>query len=147
VRFQLETPLTPAQVLAILTDFGPERARAWPNIDEQHFKLHEQGPGWARVTEGNSLAGGVWEEERYRWDAAAGTVAVETLKSNTWGSGSRWDYRLTAGPEGGTRIEVDVVRNPIGFKGRLIAASLTVAGRGLLASQMKAALDRAAART
>jgi hypothetical protein len=145
VSFRVESPLSPERVLAVLTDFGPERAKAWPNIDEAHFQLHESGPGWARVTEGSSVAGGVWEEERYSWDAAAGTVAVETLKSNTWGPGSRWDYRLAPAPEGGTAIEVDVVRNPMGFKAQLIAAGLALAGRGLLASQMKAALDRAAA--
>jgi Polyketide cyclase / dehydrase and lipid transport len=143
VHFRVETPLSPAQVLAVLTDFGPERAKAWPNIDEAHFKLHEKGPGWAHVTEGSSLAGGgVWEEERYSWDADAGTVAVETLRSNTWGPGSRWDYRIKPGAGGGSKIEVDVVRNPMGFKAGLISALLSVAGPGVLRGQMQTALDR-----
>jgi len=142
VHFRLETPLPPAKVLAALTDFGPTRAEAWPNIDSGHFRLHEQGPGWARVTEGSSVAGGVWEEERYSWDAHRGTVAVETLDSNTWGPGSRWDYRLSALPGGGTAVEVDVVRNPKGLRARLIAALLTVAGSGMLRSQMATALRR-----
>src|SRR5665213_653905 len=70
-------------------DFGPGRDRVWPNIDDQHYQLHGQGPGWAEVTEGSSVAGGVWEREKYTWDAAKGTVGVETIESNTWGHGSR----------------------------------------------------------
>src|SRR5436305_5693236 len=126
IRFHLDTDLPPDRVLAILTDFGPARARAWPNIDEAHLKVHESGPGWARVTEGSSVAGGIWEQERYSWDAAAGTVGVETLESNTWGPGSRWDYRLSPNPGGGTAIDVVAVRNPKGLKASLLAALLSL---------------------
>jgi hypothetical protein len=88
IRFHIETRLAPEAVLAVLTDFGPRRATVWPNIDDQHFRVHGQGPGWADVTEGSSIAGGVWEREKYAWDAADGHVAVETVDSNTWGPGS-----------------------------------------------------------
>jgi hypothetical protein len=142
VRFNLQSPLAPDAVLAALTDFGPRRAEIWPNIDSAHFKLHGQGPGWAEVTEGSSVAGGVWERERYSWDAATRTVASETLDSNTWGPGSRWDYRLTPGSAGGTTIDVTVVRNGKGLKGRLIGIALALGGAGMLRSQMAQALAR-----
>ena len=80
---------------------GPAR---WPNIDEAHFKVHEQGPDWAEVTEGNSMG---WERERYSWDAAAGTVAIDTLDSNLWGQGSGWRYQLRPAGDG-----TDVRRHP-----------------------------------
>ena len=142
IHFTLETPLAPNRVLAALTDFGPTRAEAWPNIDSDHFKLHEQGPGWADVTEGSSVAGGVWERERYSWDAGTGRVGIETTESNTWGPGSRWDYRLAPTPDGGTYVEVDVVRNPKGLKAQLIALGLAAAGSRMLRSQMAQALAR-----
>src|ERR1700693_3206058 len=142
IHFRLQTKLAPSAVLAALADFGPRRAKVWPNIDEQHFNLHGQGPGWAEVTEGSSVAGGVWERERYSWDAGVRTVAIETLASNTWGPGSRWDYRLTQGSGGGTLIEVTAVRNGKGWKGRLIGTALSIAGAGMLRTQMKRALDR-----
>jgi hypothetical protein len=144
IEFQLQTTLAPGAVLTALTDFGPRRAEVWPNIDSAHFKVHDQGPGWAEVTEGSSVAGGVWERERYTWDAAALTVAVETLDSNTWGPGSRWDYRLTPAAAGGTTIKVTVVRNGIGWKGRLIGIALSLAGPRMLRSQMEQALARVA---
>jgi hypothetical protein len=141
VHFKLQSALAPDEVLNALTDFGPSRSQVWPNVDSAHFKVHGQGPGWAEVTEGSSVAGGVWERERYSWDTAARTVAIETLDSNTWGPGSRWDYRLTRGP-GGTSIEVIVVRNGKGWKGRLIGAGLSVTGAAMLRSQMEQALAR-----
>ena len=143
IHFQVESKLAPAAVLAALTDFGPRRAEVWPNIDGDHFKVHDQGPGWAEVTEGSAVAGGVWERERYSWDAAAGTVAIETLDSNTWGPGSRWDYRLSpASTGGGTRVDVEVVRNGKGLKGGLIGVALALGGTRMLRSQMEQALNR-----
>jgi hypothetical protein len=140
VNFTLESPLAPDAVMAALTNFGPSRSEVWPNVDSAHFKVHSQGQSWAEVTEGSSVAGGVWERERYSWDAAARTVAIETLDSNVWGPGSRWDYRLTPGSAGGTTIDVAVVRIGKGWKGRIIGLALALAGPGMLRSQMKHAL-------
>src|SRR4051794_38167106 len=81
-HFTVHTRLSPSDVMTVLTDFGPDRAGRWPNLDETHFKPHESGPEWAEVTEGNALA---WERERYSWDATVGTVTIETLDSNVWG--------------------------------------------------------------
>jgi hypothetical protein len=144
IHFHLETKLAPAVVLAALTDFGLRRAAIWPNIDEQHFKVHEQGPGWADVTEGSSVAGGVWEREKYTWDSSTGNITAETIDSNTWGRGSRWDYKLTPSPQGGTNIEVTIKRHGKGWKGRLIELGLAAAGARMLRSQMEQALARSA---
>ena len=142
VHFELKSTLSPDAVLSALTDFGPSRSEVWPNVDSAHFKVHSQGPGWAAVTEGSSVAGGVWERERYTWDPINRTVAIETLDSNAWGPGSRWDYRLTPGAGGGTTIQVTVVRNGKGWKGRLLGIALSLAGAGMLRSQMARALAR-----
>jgi hypothetical protein len=144
IHFRVESKLAPSAVLAALTDFGPRRAEVWPNIDDHHFKLHDLGPGWAEVTEGSSIAGGVWERERYTWNAGDSTVSAETLDSNTWGPGSRWDYKLTPNAEGGTHIDVTVERHGKGLKGKLIEAGLVAVGARTLGSQMKQALARSA---
>lgn len=144
IHFHIETKLAPDAVLAVLTDFGPRRSKVWPNIDDQHFRVHGQGPGWADVTEGNSIAGGVWEREKYVWDVARGHVAAETVDSNTWGPGSRWDYQLSPTAQGGTEIEVTIRRHGKGWKGRLIEIGLAVAGARALRSQMEQALARSA---
>jgi len=142
INFRVDTRLTPEAVLAVLTDFGPTRAKVWPNIDEQHFKLHAEGPGWAEVTEGSSVAGGVWEREKYSWDAAKGIVTVETLDSNTWGPGSRWNYKIAPNDGGGSVVYVSVKRLGKGLKGRLIELGLLAAGTRMLRAQMKRAMER-----
>ena len=55
VRTSVSTSLAPAEVMSVLTDFGPERVDRWANIDAEHFQVHDSGPGWADVTEGNKL--------------------------------------------------------------------------------------------
>lgn len=140
--FTVHTSLSPSEVLSVITDFGPDRARWWPNVDEAHFKLHDQGPDWAEVTEGTGLG---WERARYSWDAATGTVTIDTLDSNLWAPGSGWRYDLV--PEGdGTDLRVTLTRVPSSLKGRLIAALIPVAGARALGKQFQTVLRRAESR-
>ncbi|HEU4330649.1 MAG TPA: hypothetical protein VFR40_05985 [Lapillicoccus sp.] len=138
-RFTVHTTLSPSDVLTLLTDFGPERSRRWPNIDESHFQVHDQGDGWAEVTEGNGMG---WERERYAWDASAGTVTVDTLDSNLWGPGSSWHYELT--PAGsGTDVHVTLHRVPRSFRGRIVGALIPVVGARTLGRQLETVLRHA----
>jgi hypothetical protein len=145
IHFQVETELAPEAVMRVLTDFSEHRAEVWPNIDTAHFQVHESGPGHADVTEGSSVAGGIWERERYDWDPATGHVSVVTTDSNTWGPGSRWDYELRPRPGSGTTVDVRAVRNGIGVRGKLVGALLALTGRGRLRGDLESVLRRAAA--
>jgi hypothetical protein len=138
-RFTVHTSLSPAETMNLITDFGPDRATRWPNVDEAHFQVHDQGPDWAEVTEGNSMG---WERERYSWDSAAGTVSIDTLDSNLWDTGSGWRYVLTPAA-GGTDLEVTLTRLPRSFKGRLVAALIPVAGARALGRQFRSVLAKA----
>jgi hypothetical protein len=138
-QFTVHTSLSPSDVLGLVTDFGPDRATRWPNVNEDHFKLHGQGPDWAEVTEGNSMG---WERERYTWDAAAGTVAIDTLDSNLWGPGSGWRYRLTAAA-GGTDLHVELTRVGKSVKGKIVGALIPVAGARALGRQFRSVLAKA----
>jgi hypothetical protein len=138
-RFTVHSSLSPSEVMAVITDFGPDRARWWPNVDEEHFKVHDQGADWAEVTEGTSMG---WERERYTWDAAAGTVLIDTLDSNLWGPGSRWRYELVSAAEG-TDLHVSLTRVPISIKGRLVAALIPIVGARTLGKQFASVLRRA----
>jgi hypothetical protein len=141
-RFTAHTSLSPSQTLALITDFGPDRVDRWPNLDEAHFEVHDQGPGWAEVTEGNSMG---WERERYSWDASTGTVVVETLDSNLWAAGSGWRYEL-APAGGGTDVTVTLTRVPGSFRGRLVGALIPIAGSRALGRQFRSVLRRAESR-
>jgi len=140
VHFQVATELPPPAVLAALTDFSDRRPDLYRNIDRSHFRVHDSGPGWADVTEGNVLA---WERNRYDWDAAAGTVTVKTTESDSWAPGSRWEYRMRPTVEGGTLVDVTVVRNARTLRGRLIALGLPVMGVRYLRADLQNLLARA----
>jgi hypothetical protein len=142
VNFRVHTGLTPDAVLAALTDFSDNRARVWPNIDAAHYQLHAKGDGWADVTEGNSLAGGIWERNRYDWDPGAGRLTIKTLESSTWAPGSRWIYQLQPAADGGTDVEVKVVRNGQGLKGMLVGIAIALFGARMLRSDMEKVLAR-----
>jgi hypothetical protein len=139
-RFTVHTTLAPREVLDLFTDFGPDRARRWPNVDDAHFTVHDQGPGWAEVTEGNAMG---WERERYSWDADAGTVAIDTLDSNLWGPGSGWRYELTPAAAGGTDVHVTLTRTPNSFRGRLIGVLIPLVGARTLGKQFQSVLRKA----
>jgi hypothetical protein len=130
IEFELTTTVAPERFIAALTDFSPARAETWPNVDAEHLKVHEVGPTWADVTEGSSLAGGVWERNRYDW-STPGMVRVLTSESNTWRPGSSWLYMVE--PAGtGSHIKVTVDRRPANLRGRLVALLLLVAGKQAL---------------
>jgi hypothetical protein len=130
IEFDIKTAVPPDRFIAALTDFSPARAQLWPNIDAEHLTVHEVGTHWADVTEGSSLAGGVWERNRYDW-SSPGTVRVETIESNTWRPGSSWLYRVEPTDSGST-IHVNVDRRPASLRGRVIAVLLLFAGRRAL---------------
>ena len=141
-KFSVHTSLSPSEVMAVITDFGPERSRVWPNVDEAHFTVHGQGADWAEVTEGTGMG---WERERYSWDAAAGTVTIETLDSNLWGPGSGWRYEIVPASEG-TDLRVSLTRLPRSLTGRLVAALIPTAGPRALGRQFQSVLRRAESR-
>jgi hypothetical protein len=130
IEFDLTTGVSADRFVAALTDFSAARADIGPNIDAQHLKVHEVGADWADVTEGSSLAGGVWERNRYDW-STKGTVRVETTESNTWRPGSFWLYRVEP-TDTGSHIQVTVDRRPATLRGRLVAVLLVFAGRRAL---------------
>ncbi|MFF0390548.1 hypothetical protein ACFYS8_17930 [Kitasatospora sp. NPDC004615] len=123
VNFQLVSSLTPSEVLTVLTDFSPARPDAWPTIDAEHFEVHGTGEGWAEVTEGTAAA---WERARYEWEPGGDTVVIRTLDSKLFGPGGGWIFRMT--PEAdGTRVDVQLTREPATLKGKLLASLLPVA--------------------
>jgi Polyketide cyclase / dehydrase and lipid transport len=140
--FTVHTSLSPAEVMAVITDFGPDRSRWWPNVDEAHFTVHDLGTDWAEVTEGTGMG---WERERYSWDATAGTVTIDTLESNLWGPGSGWRYEIVPAAEG-TDLHVSLTRVPSSFKGRVVAWLIPLVGARTLGSQFRSVLRRAESR-
>ena len=84
IHFTEVTTSTPEQFIAGLTDFGPGRSKLFANSHDDYLKVHDQGPGYADVTEGS---GGVWERLHYDW-SDPNHVVLTTTDSNLWGGDS-----------------------------------------------------------
>jgi hypothetical protein len=136
IQVSVVTSLSPQEAIRRLTDFGPNRAETWPNVEAGGVKVHDRGPDWADVTEGNRFA---WERERYQWDTESGTVSSVTTDSNVWQSGPAWSYRLIPQPSG-TRVDVTAHREGKGLKGKLVGALLSIIGKKMISSSTASAL-------
>jgi hypothetical protein len=55
-------------------------------------------------------------------------VTLDVLDSNAFGPGSTWTYRLDPDGDGGTDIDLTVVRVPSTAKGRVLDALLALGG-------------------
>ena len=68
VRVSERSQLPASVVLAAARDFSERRAELWPDVYAEHLEVHETGPDYAVVTEGNPWPiGQVWETVRYDW--------------------------------------------------------------------------------
>lgn len=137
VRFHLVSTLAPKDVLAVLTDFSPSLAEAWPTIDAEHFQVHDQGDAWAEVTEGTQAA---WERARYEWEPDGDTVTITTLDSKLFGAGGGWVFTMTPAAEG-TRVDVELTREPSSVKGKMLAALLPLLAPSSLRKSFSAPLQ------
>ena len=128
IHFKQTTTATPEQFIAGLTDFGPGRAKLFGNSTDDYLKVHEEGSGYADVTEGS---GGIWERLHYDWSNPK-RVVLTTTDSNLWGGGSGHTYTFTRNPNGTTDVDVVIVRDGKNLKGRVLGVFLGIIGKGYL---------------
>jgi YD repeat-containing protein len=137
IRFHLSSSLTPEAAMQVLTDFSPARAEAWPTIDAEHFTVHAQGYTWAEVTEGTAAA---WERARYEWDDERKRVEITTLDSKVFGPGGGWVFQITP-EDAGSRIDVELTRQPRTLQRKLLAALLPLVGPASLSKSFAGPLQ------
>jgi hypothetical protein len=128
IHLHQTTNLTPEQYIAGLTDFGPGRAKLFPNSADDYLVVHQRSRSEADVTEGS---GGIWERLHYDW-SNPNRVVLTTTDSNIWGGASGHAYTFTRQPNGSTDIDVDVIREGKNLKGYLLGFVLGTIGKSVL---------------
>jgi hypothetical protein len=128
IHLHQTTTLTPAQYVAGLTDFGPDRSKVFGNSADEDLKVHSKGAHDADVTEGS---GGIWERLHYDW-SNPNRVVLTTTDSNTWGGASGYVYTFPRQPNGTTDIDVVIVREGKNLKGKVLGLVLGSIGRSVL---------------
>ncbi|MGY4784359.1 hypothetical protein ACVH9Z_31200 [Rhodococcus opacus] len=131
IHLHQTTTATPAQILAALTDFGPDRSTIFAGSTDEYLRVHSQGPDHVDVTEGSH---GIWERLHYNWSDPHRILMI-TTDSNIWGRNSGHTYTLTRKPSGTTDVDAIVVREGKNIRGRLLAIMLSAGGKRVLAKQ------------
>jgi hypothetical protein len=136
------TTLTPEQYVAGLTDFGPGREKVFAKSADSDLEVHSLGATEADVTEGS---GGVWERLHYDWSDPERVVLV-TTDSNTWGGASGYTYTFRRLPDGGSDVDVVIVREGKNLKGHVLAFVLGTVGKGVLRKAFRGSITAVEAR-
>ena len=121
---------------------GPGRSKIFPNSADGYLKVHDQGLGYADVTEGS---GGVWERLHYDWSDPR-RITMKTTDSNLWGGRSGHTYTLTRQSDEGTSVDAVVIREGKNLKGRLLAILLSTGGKRVLGKALAATVKAIEAR-
>lgn len=139
VRIRQRSTVPLNSLVAALIDFGPGRAEIFGNGHEHWVRVNVRGDTWTDVTEGSSGSPGAWERLRCDW-SEFNVVTLTTIDSNVWRPGGGLVYSLAARGDGGTDIDLVVVRRGRGMRGRLRAALMALAGRAALARGLRRSL-------
>jgi len=147
IRLTETTTVTPERFIAALTEFGPGRSKVWTNSTPEYLQVHSLSETSADVTEGSSAGGGTWERLSYDW-STPNRVTMATTDSNIWGRASGHDYTLVPNRDGGSTINVVIVRQGKNVRGVLIGALAALIGKPFIRRELRksiAAIEASAA--
>ena len=130
IHFHETTTSTPEQFVAGLTDFGPGRSKLFGRSADDDLEVHDQGPGYADVTEGS---GGIWERLHYDWSDPNRVSRDHRLKPVGRRLGPH--LHLWRQPDGTTEVDVVVVREGKNLRGHLLGFLLGIVGKRVLGKE------------
>jgi len=137
VHIRQSTTVSLNRFVAALIDFGSDRGEIFATGHGHWVRVNVRGDTWTDVIEGSS--GARWERLRCDW-SELNVVRLTTIDSNVWRPESSWVYGLTSRADGGTDIDLVVVRKGRSVRGRLSAALMTVTGRAILRRDLRRSL-------
>jgi len=120
VSFDLRTAVPPERVMAMLTDFSPNRPEVWPMLAPELYEGYRLDAGSAYVKEGSTFPRRIWERDDYEW--SADRVRWTVRESNYCQPGSYVKVSVRPEAGGGTRLHVDWNRRGVGVRGKMMIA-------------------------
>jgi hypothetical protein len=120
VSFDLRTAVPPERVMAMLTDFSPNRPEIWPMLAPELYEVYRLDAGSASVKEGSTFPRRIWERDDYEW--SADRVRWTVRDSNYCQPGSYVEVGVRPEADGGTRLQMDWNRRGVGIKGKMMIA-------------------------
>jgi hypothetical protein len=143
VRLQMETrtSLSPAQVVAALTDFSERRPQMWTGISPEHYKVYSVIESSADVREGTKRGGlDVWAREAYDW-STPNTVTWTVQESNFCTPGSYVRAEISPLEAGGSLIKSTWERTATSMSGRFVFAVMKLTRGKVIETSMRKGLE------
>jgi len=137
VHIRQSTTVSFNRLVAALINFDPGSREIFANGHGHWVMVNVRGDTWTGVTEGSS--GKLWERLRCDW-SELNVVRLTTIDSNVWRPESGWVYSLIPRADGGTDIDLVVVRKGRSMRGRFRAALMAVTGKPILGRDLRKSL-------
>jgi hypothetical protein len=121
----VDTSLTPAQVIDALTDFTDRRTELFPGLAPEYYKVYSLGETSAEVMEGTATPK-IWAREVYDW-SQPGSVSWKVADSNIFRNGTV----IKMAPEEtdtGSVVRIQWQREPKKLKARMLLMLMTLSG-------------------
>ena len=143
VSFYLRTAVPPERVMAMLTDFSPNRPELWPMLAPELYEVYRLDADRAYVKEGSTFPRRIWERDDYEW--SADRVRWTVRESNYCRPGSYVEVSVRAEAGGGTRLHVDWNRRGVGVRGKMMIAFVVITRGAIIRRKVfQCAFDREA---
>lgn len=133
-----ESDLSPAQVVAALTDFSEDRPTRWTGISPEYYEVYSVDANHARVREGTKQGPvDIWAVELYEWSIPS-VVSWTVEESNFCTPGSYVRATITPRGDGGSRFVCNWERTGTSLKYQLMLSLIKFSGgRPILTSLRK----------
>lgn len=129
-RVDVDTKLSPKQVLDAFTDFSKNRTKIWPGLSKKFYKVHSLGRKTAEVTEGSDKPISVWAREKYDW-SKEGVIKWSVLKSDFSLPGHSMEVRIEP-KDKGSHVTLFYDRGVYGFKGIMAGFMMKAIGKKII---------------
>jgi hypothetical protein len=137
VHIRQSTTVSFNRLVAALINFGLGKRDVFATGRGHWVRVNVRGDTWTDVTKGSS--GASWERLRCDW-SEVDVVRLTTIDSNVWRPESGWVYSLMPRADGGTDIDLVVVRKGRSMRGRYRAALMAVTGKLTLRRDLRKSL-------
>jgi hypothetical protein len=138
-EFDFVTTASPHEVVELMTDFSPERARRWPASSEAAFEVYRVGDTDAEIREGQDFPK-LWARWRYDW-STPDSVTLTVMEAEALNPGGFMTLTATPRTEGGTAVHAVWDQSSKNLNGLVAMVTMRVIGSRFLSSYYRRVYD------
>jgi hypothetical protein len=138
-EFDFVTTATPAQVIELMTDFSPDRARRWPASSADALEIYHIGETDAEIREGQDFPK-LWARWHYDW-STPGSVTLTVVEAEALNPGGFMSLTATPRADGGSTVHAVWDQSSKNLTGLVAVTAMRFIGPRSLGSYYKKVYD------